>query len=52
MPCHEFCGMGHEAMWAKVQVLPPNEFLARASAARDARAADGGAGERISCVSR
>ena len=36
MPCHEFCGMGHEAMWAKVQVLPPNEFLARVSAARAA----------------
>ena len=49
MPCHEFCGMGHEAMWAKVLVLPPNEFLARASAAR---AANGGAGERISCVPR
>lgn len=49
MPCHEFCGMGHEAMWAKVQVLPPNEFLARASVARTA---NGGAGERISCVPR
>jgi hypothetical protein len=21
MPCHEFCGFGHEAMWAHVQVI-------------------------------
>ena len=41
MPCHEYCGVGHEAMWAKVQVLPPNEFLARARS-----------GERLSCVPR
>ncbi|AKJ30871.1 cytochrome c oxidase subunit II [Caldimonas brevitalea] len=39
MPCHEYCGTGHEAMWAKVQVLPPQEFLARARS-----------GERLSCV--
>ncbi|CAG9167766.1 cytochrome C oxidase subunit II [Cupriavidus respiraculi] len=41
MPCHEYCGTGHEAMWARVQVLPPNEFLARARAE-----------ERLNCVSR
>jgi cytochrome c oxidase subunit 2 len=41
MPCHEYCGTGHEAMWAKVQVLPPDEFFAKAKAA-----------ERLSCVSR
>ena len=34
MPCHEFCGTGHEAMWARLQVLEPNEFLAQASRAR------------------
>lgn len=39
MPCHEYCGTGHEAMWARVQVLPPEEFLAKARA-----------GERLSCV--
>ena len=39
MPCHEYCGTGHEAMWARVQVLPTQEFLAKA---RD--------GERLSCV--
>ena len=41
MPCHEYCGTGHEAMWAKVQVLPPAEFLAKAKSS-----------ERLSCVSR
>jgi cytochrome c oxidase subunit 2 len=29
MPCHEYCGTGHEAMWARVQVIPQQEFLAR-----------------------
>jgi cytochrome c oxidase subunit 2 len=41
MPCHEYCGTGHEAMWARVQVLPSDEFLARAR--RE---------ERLSCVPR
>jgi len=41
MPCHEYCGTGHEAMWARVQVLPPDEFLAKARG-----------GERLSCVPR
>jgi cytochrome c oxidase subunit 2 len=41
MPCHEYCGTGHEAMWARVQVLPPEEFLAKARS-----------GERLSCVPR
>jgi cytochrome c oxidase subunit 2 len=41
MPCHEYCGTGHEAMWARVQVLPPEEFLAQARG-----------GERLSCVPR
>ncbi len=41
MPCHEYCGTGHEAMWARVQVIPANEFIAKASK-----------GERVSCVSR
>lgn len=29
MPCHEYCGTGHEAMWARVQVITQPEFLAR-----------------------
>ncbi len=41
MPCHEYCGTGHEAMWARVQVLPAAEFLAKARG-----------GERLSCVPR
>lgn len=41
MPCHEYCGTGHEAMWARVQVLEPQEFLAKAKS-----------GERLTCVSR
>ena len=41
MPCHEYCGTGHEAMWAHVQVLAPAEFLARSRGA-----------ERLSCVAR
>ncbi|SEB13915.1 cytochrome c oxidase subunit 2 [Variovorax sp. YR216] len=41
MPCHEYCGTGHEAMWARVQVLPQGEFTAKARP-----------GERLSCVAR
>ena len=41
MPCHEYCGTGHEAMWGRVQVLPAEEFLAKAKG-----------GERMSCVPR
>jgi cytochrome c oxidase subunit 2 len=41
MPCHEYCGTGHEAMWAKVQILPAAQFLQRART-----------NERLSCVPR
>ncbi|MFL6663016.1 MAG: cytochrome C oxidase subunit II [Rhizobacter sp.] len=41
MPCHEYCGIGHEAMWARVQVVPAAEFMARARGE-----------ERLSCVPR
>ena len=27
MPCHEYCGVGHEGMWAKVKVIDKTEFL-------------------------
>jgi len=27
MPCHEFCGIGHQAMWAMVQVIDKAEFF-------------------------
>jgi len=41
MPCHEYCGTGHEAMWARVQVIPAQEFLSRARG-----------GRRVSCAAR
>jgi cytochrome c oxidase subunit 2 len=41
MPCHEYCGTGHGAMWGRVQVMVAEEFLAKARG-----------GERVSCVRR
>ena len=41
MPCHEYCGSGHEGMWAHVQVVSADEFRSRASR-----------GERLACVPR
>lgn len=41
MPCHEYCGTGHEAMWAKVEVLEKQEFMRRL-----------GADRRLTCVAR
>jgi cytochrome c oxidase subunit 2 len=41
MPCHEYCGVGHEGMWAHVQVLPAGEFFAKARVAG-----------RLTCVAR
>lgn len=41
MPCHEYCGTGHEAMWAHVQIVPAQEFLTLARG-----------GERVDCVAR
>lgn len=26
MPCHEYCGTGHAAMWAHIRVVPREEF--------------------------
>ena len=43
MPCHEYCGTGHEAMWARVQILPREEFMAKAKRFASS-------GERLSCV--
>ena len=39
MPCHEFCGMGHEGMWGKIKVLDKAAFLQMAATAK-----------RLSCV--
>lgn len=27
MPCQEFCGVGHEGMWAKVKVIDKDDFF-------------------------
>ena len=27
MPCHEFCGTGHEGMWGRIQVIDKAAFL-------------------------
>ena len=34
MPCHEFCGVGHAAMWAKVRVVSLQQFQEMARTAR------------------
>ena len=26
MPCHEYCGLGHHAMWTHVSVVPKDQF--------------------------
>ena len=39
MPCHEFCGVGHEGMWARVKVVDKAAFTGMAADQR-----------RLSCV--
>jgi cytochrome c oxidase subunit 2 len=34
MPCNEFCGAGHHGMWARVSVVPKDQFQALASTER------------------
>jgi cytochrome c oxidase subunit 2 len=34
MPCHEFCGVGHQGMWARVNVVPKGQFPKLAGAER------------------
>ncbi|ACC69541.1 cytochrome C oxidase subunit II [Paraburkholderia phymatum] len=41
MPCHEFCGFGHQTMWAHVKVIDKAAFFEQAKQTR-----------RLSCVSR
>jgi cytochrome c oxidase subunit 2 len=43
MPCHEYCGTGHAAMWAHVKVLERGAFMRQAQEAA-------AAGRRMSCV--
>jgi cytochrome c oxidase subunit II len=39
MPCHEYCGSGHQAMWAHVRAIDKSEFMKLAKTQR-----------RLSCV--
>jgi len=39
MPCHEYCGGGHQAMWAHVRVIDRTQFMKLAKEQR-----------RVSCV--
>jgi cytochrome c oxidase subunit II len=39
MPCHEYCGPGHQGMWAHVQVIDKVAFMQKAAHSR-----------RLSCV--
>ncbi len=34
MPCHEFCGVGHEGMWGKVRVIDKADFLKKSAEKR------------------
>jgi cytochrome c oxidase subunit II len=42
MPCHEYCGTGHAAMWAHVKIIQKDEFMRQAAQEQ--------AGRRMSCV--
>ncbi|MDQ2803496.1 MAG: cytochrome C oxidase subunit II [Pseudomonadota bacterium] len=41
MPCHEFCGAGHEGMWGKIKVIDRAAFLKLATGQR-----------RLTCVAQ
>lgn len=34
MPCHEFCGVGHAGMWARVKVIDKESFFKQAANGR------------------
>ena len=40
MPCHEFCGVGHEGMWARVKVIDKAEFTKLSAGKRRMSCAD------------
>jgi cytochrome c oxidase subunit II len=41
MPCHEFCGVGHEGMWGRVRVVDKADFLKMSAEKR-----------RVTCVDK
>ena len=34
MPCHEFCGVGHEGMWGRIKIISRPAFMQMAADAR------------------
>ena len=34
MPCHEFCGLGHEGMWGRIKIVDKSTFIQMAANAR------------------
>lgn len=40
VPCHEFCGYGHQGMWGKIRVIDKAAFAALASGKRRLTCAD------------
>jgi len=34
IPCHEFCGMGHEGMWGRIKIVDKISFARMAAARR------------------
>ncbi|MEM5404074.1 MULTISPECIES: cytochrome C oxidase subunit II [Paraburkholderia] len=43
MPCHEYCGTGHQGMWAHVKVIDKDAFMQMANQ-------PGNSARRLSCV--
>ena len=43
MPCHEYCGTGHQGMWAHVKVIDKDAFMQMENQA-------GNSARRLSCV--
>ncbi|WP_069267176.1 cytochrome C oxidase subunit II [Paraburkholderia nodosa] len=43
MPCHEYCGTGHQGMWAHVKVIDRDAFMQMANQT-------GNSARRLSCV--
>jgi cytochrome c oxidase subunit II len=41
MPCHEFCGLGHEGMWGRIKIIDKAEFARLATENR-----------RLNCVAQ
>jgi cytochrome c oxidase subunit 2 len=41
MPCHEFCGAGHQGMWGRIRIIDKTEFQALAAKQR-----------RLTCVAQ